>query len=123
MDVICHGIWFPGVNSCGIGVSEVNCQGVLVSGVNTWVSVVVTSDYHLFILLQIAYIYTYEMRPYLDMLLALLIMEDSWQTSRIINTLMDEDKDSLFDIIHKSKNNYQKRGYQCIKMLVNLLSR
>ena len=75
--------------------------------------------------LQIAYIYTYEMRPYLDMLLALLLMEDSWQTSRILNTLLglDEDKEGLFDIIHKSKNNYQKRAYQCIKMMVNLLSK
>ncbi|XP_067944193.1 ubiquitin carboxyl-terminal hydrolase 9X-like [Watersipora subatra] len=77
------------------------------------------------LLWQIAYIYTNEMRPYLDLLQALLMMEDSWQASRILNTLvgLDGDKEALFDIIHKSKNNYQKRSYQCIKMLVNLLSK
>lgn len=76
-------------------------------------------------LLQIAYIYTYEMRPHLDLLLSLLLLEDSWQSSRIHNTLtgLGDDKEALFDIIHKSKNNYQKRAYQCIKMIVNLLSK
>jgi len=77
------------------------------------------------LLWQVTYIYTYEMRPYLDLLLLLLLLEDSWQTNRIINTLMgfNDDKEALFDIILKSKSNYQKRAYQCIKMLTNLFSR
>lgn len=33
-------------------------------------------------LLQVAYSYTYELRPYLDLLLQILLIEDSWQTHR-----------------------------------------
>lgn len=32
--------------------------------------------------LQVAYSYTYELRPYLDLLLQILLIEDSWQTHR-----------------------------------------
>ena len=38
-------------------------------------------------------------------------------------TGLHEDREALFDIIHKSKNNYHKRAYQCIKMLTNLFSK
>lgn len=31
---------------------------------------------------QVAYSYTYELRPYLDLLLQILLIEDSWQTHR-----------------------------------------
>lgn len=34
------------------------------------------------ICLQVAYSYTYELRPYLDLLLQILLIEDSWQTHR-----------------------------------------
>lgn len=33
-----------------------------------------------------------------------------------------EEREGLFDTIHRSKNHYQKRAYQCIKLLVNLFS-
>lgn len=33
-----------------------------------------------------------------------------------------EEKDGLFDTIQRNKSHYQKRAYQCIKMLVNLFS-
>lgn len=39
------------------------------------------------LLWQIAYSYTYELRPYLDLLLHMLLLEDSWQTHRIHNAL------------------------------------
>ena len=39
------------------------------------------------LLWQISYSYNYELRPYLDLLLQLLLVEDSWQTQRILNAL------------------------------------
>lgn len=39
-------------------------------------------------LIQVNYTYTYEMRPYLDLLLSVLLIDDSWQSSRIRLTLM-----------------------------------
>ena len=38
---------------------------------------------------QIAFAYTYELRPYLDLLLHMLCMEDSWQNRRIQKALKD----------------------------------
>lgn len=72
-------------------------------------------------------VYPYELRPYLDLLLHILLMEDSWQEIRIQKTLKgipDEHtaREGLFDIIHKSKSHHQKRAYQCIKLLVALFS-
>ncbi|XP_074657837.1 ubiquitin carboxyl-terminal hydrolase 9X-like [Tubulanus polymorphus] len=74
------------------------------------------------LLWQVAYSYTYELRPYLDLLLQILLLEDSWQNHRIHNALkgIPEDRDGLFDTIQRSKNHYQKRAYQCIKMMVAL---
>lgn len=77
------------------------------------------------LLWQIGTAYTYELRPYIDLLLAVLLLEDSWQTFRIqkaIRGIPDDHsaRDGLFDIISRSKNHYQKRGYQCIKLLVTL---
>ncbi|XP_075395925.1 ubiquitin carboxyl-terminal hydrolase 9X-like isoform X2 [Tenrec ecaudatus] len=76
------------------------------------------------LLWQVAYSYTYELRPYLDLLLQILLIEDSWQTYRIHNALkgIPEDRDGLFDTIQRSKNYYQKRAYQCIKCMVALFS-
>ncbi|XP_029705930.1 ubiquitin carboxyl-terminal hydrolase 9X isoform X2 [Takifugu rubripes] len=73
---------------------------------------------------QVAYSYTYELRPYLDLLLQILLIEDSWQTHRIHNVLkgIPDDRDGLFDTIQRSKNHYQKRAYQCIKCMVALFS-
>ncbi|KAF4797812.1 putative ubiquitin carboxyl-terminal hydrolase FAF-X [Turdus rufiventris] len=74
------------------------------------------------LLWQVAYSYTYELRPYLDLLLQILLIEDSWQTHRIHNALkgIPDDRDGLFDTIQRSKNHYQKRAYQCIKCMVAL---
>ncbi|XP_057191254.1 probable ubiquitin carboxyl-terminal hydrolase FAF-X isoform X7 [Triplophysa rosa] len=76
------------------------------------------------LLWQVAYSYTYELRPYLDLLLQILFIEDSWQTHRIHNVLkgIPDDRDGLFDTIQRSKNHYQKRAYQCIKCMVALFS-
>ncbi|XP_076338950.1 ubiquitin carboxyl-terminal hydrolase 9X-like isoform X1 [Tachypleus tridentatus] len=76
------------------------------------------------LLWQIAYSYTYELRPYLDLLLHILLLEDSWQNHRIHNALkgIPDDRDGLFDTIQRSKNHYQKRAYQCIKCMVTLFT-
>ncbi|XP_043927770.1 probable ubiquitin carboxyl-terminal hydrolase FAF-X [Protopterus annectens] len=76
------------------------------------------------LLWQVAYSYTYELRPYLDLLLQILLTEDSWQTHRIHNALkgIPDDRDGLFDTIQRAKNHYQKRAYQCIKCMVALFS-
>ncbi|XP_071163274.1 ubiquitin carboxyl-terminal hydrolase 9X-like isoform X2 [Mytilus edulis] len=75
------------------------------------------------LLWQVAYSYTYELRPYLDLLLQMLLLEDTWQNHRIHNALKGiDEKDGLFDTIQRAKNHYQKRAYQCIKMMVSLFS-
>lgn len=76
------------------------------------------------LLWQVAYSYTYELKPYLDLLFQMLMLEDSWQNHRIHNALkgIPEDRDGLFDTIQRSKNHYQKRAYQCIKMMVLLFT-
>ncbi|XP_061917685.1 probable ubiquitin carboxyl-terminal hydrolase FAF-X isoform X1 [Entelurus aequoreus] len=73
---------------------------------------------------KVAYSYNYELRPHLDLLLQILLIEDSWQTHRIHNVLkgIPDDRDGLFDTIQRSKNHYQKRAYQCIKCMVALFS-
>ncbi len=60
----------------------------------------------------------------MDLLLQVLLLEDSWQTHRIHNALkgIPDERDGLFDTIHKSKNHYQKRAYQCIKLMVSLFT-
>lgn len=73
---------------------------------------------------QVAFAYTYELRPHLDLLLCVLTLEDSWQKHRITAVFkgIPDDRDGLFDIIQRSKNHYHKRAYQCIKCLVALFS-
>ncbi|RWS11107.1 putative ubiquitin carboxyl-terminal hydrolase FAF-X-like protein [Dinothrombium tinctorium] len=76
------------------------------------------------LLWQIAYSYSYELRPHFDTLYHMLLIEDSWQEHRIHNALkgMQDDREGLFDTIHRNKTHYQKRAYQCIKCLVTLFS-
>ncbi len=77
------------------------------------------------LLWMITYHYSYELKPHLDLLYAVLVLADSWQANRIsfaFNGIPFSKKDGLFEIISSSQNNYQKRGYQIIKMLVQLLS-
>lgn len=76
---------------------------------------------------QIACTIYQDLKHYLDWLLHLLLIEDSWQTHRIHNALQgipDSDaKEGLFDIFSKSKTHYQKKAYQCIKYMMTLFSR
>lgn len=69
--------------------------------------------------------YWHDMRHHTDLLLHILLMEDSWQHHRIHNAIsgVSEDREGLLETIHRNKSNYQKRAYQCIKCLVNLFSR
>jgi ubiquitin carboxyl-terminal hydrolase 9/24 len=81
------------------------------------------------------------MRHHTDLLLHILLIEDSWQHHRIHNALMgklncqceirekflifspsgvSEDREGLLDTIQRNRLNYQKRAYQCIKCLVHL---
>ncbi|XP_063224287.1 probable ubiquitin carboxyl-terminal hydrolase FAF-X isoform X9 [Bacillus rossius redtenbacheri] len=77
------------------------------------------------LLWQIAYAYCHELRHHMDLLLAMLLVEDSWQTHRIHNALkgVPEEREGLFDTIQRSKNHYQKRAYQCIKCMVALFTK
>lgn len=76
---------------------------------------------------QITYAYCQDLTHHLDLLLHLLLMEDSWQTHRIHNALQgvagQDAKEGLFEIVNRSKNHYQKRAYQCIKSMTTLFSR
>lgn len=74
------------------------------------------------LLWHVSYAYTHELRPFLDLLLQVLTIEDSWQNQRIINALkgIPDDRDGLFTTIQRSKSHYAKRAYQCIKCLTVL---
>ncbi|XP_046391897.1 probable ubiquitin carboxyl-terminal hydrolase FAF-X isoform X3 [Ischnura elegans] len=76
------------------------------------------------LLWQIAYTYCHELRHIMDLFLAMLVLEDSWQTHRIHNALkgVPEERDGLFETIQRSKNHYQKRAYHCIKGMVALFT-
>lgn len=77
------------------------------------------------LLWQIGFAYTHELRQHTDLLLAMLLMEDSWQTHRVHNALkgVPDEREGLFETIQRSKNHYQKRAYQCIKCIVQLFSK
>ncbi|XP_066599991.1 ubiquitin carboxyl-terminal hydrolase 9X [Prorops nasuta] len=77
------------------------------------------------LLWQIGFAYTHELRHHTDLLLAMLLMEDSWQTHRIHNALkgVPEEREGLFETIQRNKNHYQKRAYQCIKCMVQLFTK
>ncbi|XP_065644318.1 ubiquitin carboxyl-terminal hydrolase 9X isoform X4 [Hydra vulgaris] len=75
------------------------------------------------VLFSISYAYTYELRPFLDILLHLLLMNDSWQEQRLKSAFngVSDDREGLFDTIQRSKSHSHKRGYQCIKAIVQLI--
>ncbi|XP_043475108.1 probable ubiquitin carboxyl-terminal hydrolase FAF-X isoform X1 [Leptopilina heterotoma] len=77
------------------------------------------------LLWQIGFAYTHELRHHTDLLLAMLLMEDSWQNHRVHNALkgVPDEREGLFETIQRSKNHYQKRAYQCIKCMVQLFSK
>ncbi|XP_070500116.1 probable ubiquitin carboxyl-terminal hydrolase FAF isoform X3 [Chironomus tepperi] len=62
--------------------------------------------------------YWHDMRHHTDLLLHILLIEDSWQHHRIHNALID--REGLLETIQRNRLNYQKRAYQCIKCLVHL---
>lgn len=74
------------------------------------------------VLFQISYAYTYELRPFLDILLHVLFLNDSWQLQRLKFAFkgVSDDREGLFDTINRSKSHSHKRGYQCIKAIVQL---
>ena len=76
------------------------------------------------LLWMIAYHYSYELKPHLEMLYHILCMNDTWQVRRIMCSLQGiaNEREGLFEIIAKSQNHYQKRAYQIIKMLVQLFT-
>ncbi|XP_022918953.1 ubiquitin carboxyl-terminal hydrolase 9X [Onthophagus taurus] len=77
------------------------------------------------LLWQIAFAYCQELRHHMELLLYILLIEDSWQTHRIHNALkgVPEEREGLLETIARSKNHYQKRAYQCIKCMVALFSK
>lgn len=77
------------------------------------------------LLWHIAYDYCPEFRHHIDLLLYVLLIEDSWQTHRIHNALkgIPDEKEGLLDTITRSKNHYQKRAYQCVKCMVTLFTK
>ncbi|XP_055701076.1 probable ubiquitin carboxyl-terminal hydrolase FAF isoform X2 [Phlebotomus papatasi] len=74
---------------------------------------------------QCGFAYWHDMRHHTDLLLNILLMEDSWQHHRIHNALLgvSEEREGLLDTIMRSKIHYQKRAYQIIKCLVQLFRR
>lgn len=70
------------------------------------------------------YAYWHDMRHHTELLLQLLLIEDTWQNHRIHNAILgiSDDREGLLDIIQRNKMNYQKRAYQCIKCLVTLFN-
>uniref|UniRef100_A0A7G3B1N8 ubiquitinyl hydrolase 1 n=1 Tax=Lutzomyia longipalpis TaxID=7200 RepID=A0A7G3B1N8_LUTLO len=74
---------------------------------------------------QCGFAYWHDMRHHTELLLNILLMEDSWQHHRIHNALLgvSEEREGLLDTIMRSKIHYQKRAYQIIKCLVQLFRR
>ncbi|CAH1960059.1 unnamed protein product [Acanthoscelides obtectus] len=77
------------------------------------------------LLWQIAFAYCQELRHHIEILLSILLIEDSWQTHRIHNAIkgVPEEREGLLETIMRAKNHYQKRAYQCIKCMVALFSK
>lgn len=74
------------------------------------------------LLWQCGFAYWHDMRHHTDLLLNILLMEDSWQNHRIHNALMGmpDERDGLLETLHRCKTHYQKRAYQIMKCLVQL---
>ncbi|EDV30356.1 uncharacterized protein Dana_GF22987, isoform A [Drosophila ananassae] len=74
------------------------------------------------LLWQCGFAYCHDMRHHTDLLLNILLIEDSWQHHRIHNALngVAEEREGLLDTIQRAKTHYQKRAYQIIKCLTQL---
>lgn len=77
------------------------------------------------LLWQCGFAYWLDMRHHTDMLLNILLMEDSWQIHRIHNAVlgMNQEREGLLESIQRTKAHYQKRAYQIMKCLVQLFKR
>lgn len=77
------------------------------------------------LLWQCGFAYWHDMRHHTEMLLNILLLEDSWQNHRIHNALLGvaDEREGLLDTIQRTKAHYQKRAYQIIKCLVQLFKR
>lgn len=77
------------------------------------------------LLWQCGFAYWMDMRHHTDMLLSILLMEDSWQMHRIHNAVlgMNQEREGLLEAIQRTKAHYQKRAYQIMKCLVQLFKR
>lgn len=77
------------------------------------------------LLWQCGFAYWMDMRHHTDMLLSILLMEDSWQLHRIHNAIfgMNQEREGLLEAIQRTKAHYQKRAYQIMKCLVQLFKR
>lgn len=63
-----------------------------------------------------------DMRHHTELLLHVLLIQDSWQNHRVHNALngvLDE-RDGLFTVMDRMKKNYPRRAYQLVKLLVSL---
>ncbi|XP_065177789.1 probable ubiquitin carboxyl-terminal hydrolase FAF-X isoform X1 [Sycon ciliatum] len=79
------------------------------------------------ILLQLSYVYTHEMKAYMDLAMHMMLMNDSWQVARITNVMKGFSSPSdrslgLFSVIQHNKTHYQKRAYLCLKCCVTLFT-
>ncbi|XP_023293279.2 probable ubiquitin carboxyl-terminal hydrolase FAF isoform X1 [Lucilia cuprina] len=74
------------------------------------------------LLWQCGFAYCHDMRHHTELLLHILLIEDSWQHHRIHNALngVAEEREGLLETIQRSKTHYQKRAYQIIKCLTQL---
>lgn len=77
------------------------------------------------LLWQIAFAYCQELRHHIEILLSILLIEDSWQSHRIHNAIkgVPDEREGLLETIARAKNHYQKRAYQCIKCMVSLFTK
>ncbi|KAL1497662.1 hypothetical protein ABEB36_008585 [Hypothenemus hampei] len=77
------------------------------------------------LLWQIAFAYSQELRHHIEILLSVLLIDDSWQSHRIHSAIkgVPEEREGLLETIARAKNHYQKRAYQCIKCLVALFTK
>ena len=75
------------------------------------------------VIFELSNSHNYELRHYMDLMLHVLMLEDSWQRKRVLLTLkgISNDVDSLFDIIHNSRMHYQKRAYLALKLIIQIV--
>lgn len=77
------------------------------------------------LLIEIGSVQAFDMRPYLDLLMHLLLMQDTWQQHRLVTSLkgFTHHSDGLIVIIQHGQTHYQKRAYLCIKFIIQVCNR